>query len=143
MGAEGNSWSQGDRTSYALLRSYSGAEAWAGGRPVARSEEGFNLITLTQNGTGGSVLVCSSVEFAEEDALQSGVYDNETLLLAAIEAMGKDDTPLHLSSQPFSDDTIHILTTAQARRLTILLAGVPAALTVVVGLVVLIRRRYA
>lgn len=143
MGTEGNSWSQGERTSYALLRSYSGAEAWAGGRPVARSEEGFNLITLTQNGTGGSVLVCSSVEFAEEDALQSGVYDNETLLLAAIEAMGKDDTPLHLSSQPFSDDTIHILTTAQARRLTILLAGVPAALTVVVGLVVLIRRRYA
>lgn len=146
LGSEGNSWTQGDRTSYALLRSHAGAQAWAGGRPVARTEEGFNLVTLTQSGSegaGGSVLVCSSVTFAEEEALQSGVYDNETLLLAAIEAMGKDDTPLHLSSQPFSDDTIHILTTAQARRLTLLLTGVPAALTVVVGLVVLIRRRYA
>ncbi len=32
-----------ERTAYALLRSYPGAEAWAGGRAVARTDEGFNL----------------------------------------------------------------------------------------------------
>lgn len=142
----GNEWSNGSRTAYALLRSYPGAEAWAGGRAVARTEEGFNLITLTQageNGSAGSLLVCSSVDYAKEASMQSGVYDNETLLLASVEAMGKTDTPMHLTSQPISDNSIHILTTATARRLTIVLAAVPAGLSLVTGLVVLIRRRTA
>ena len=142
----GNQWSSGERTAYALLRSYPGAEAWAGGRAVARTDEGFNLITLTQageSGSAGSLLVCSSVEYAKEAAMQSGVYDNETLLLAAVEAMGKTDTPMHLASQPFSDRSIHILTTAAARRITIALAAVPAGLSLAVGLVVLVRRKTA
>ena len=75
--------------------------------------------------------------------MQSGVYDNETLLLAAVEAMGKTDTPMHLASQPFSDRSIHILTTAAARRITIALAAVPAGLSLAVGLVVLVRRKTA
>ena len=142
----GNQWSSGERTAYALLRSYPGAEAWAGGRAVARTDEGFNLITLTQageSGSAGSLLVCSSVEYAKEAAMQSGVYDNETLLLAAVEAMGKTDTPMHLASQPFSDRSIHILTTAAARRITVALAAVPAGLSLAVGLVVLVRRKTA
>lgn len=143
LGSVGNEWSQGDRTTYALLRSHSGAEAWAGGRAVARSEEGFNLLTLTQSKSGGSVLVCSSVDFTEEDAMQNGIYDNETLLLASVEAMGKADTPLHLAAQPFTTNTIHTLTTATAQRVTLLLAVIPAVLTIAVGLTVLIRRRYA
>ena len=57
--------------------------------------------------------------------------------------MGKTDTPMHLASQPFSDDSIHILTTASARRITVLLAGVPAGLSLVIGLVVLVRRKTA
>lgn len=143
-GDTGNEWSQGDRTTYALLRSYPGAEAWAGGRAVARSEEGFNLLTLTQDAvSGGSVLVCSSVTFVEEDAMQNGSYSNETLLLAAVEAMGKSDTPLHLAAQPLSGDEIHTLTTRQAYQITLLLVGAPVLLSVGTGLVVLIRRRYA
>lgn len=130
-----------------LLRSYPGAEAWAGGRPVGRTEEGFPLMTLTQRkedgASRGDVLVCSSVQYVAEEAMQSGSYDNEALLLSALSVMGKDDTPLHLVSQPFSDDTIHIMTTAEARTITICLSLIPSALVAVVGLVVLIRRKFA
>lgn len=142
--ADGSSYVGGSRTLYSLLRSYPGAQAWAGGRAVARTDEGFNLMTLTMDAsTGGSLLVCSSVDFCSEEAMQSGVYDNETLLLASVEAMGKNDTPLHLSSQPFFDESIRILTTAQARTITICLTVIPAILAAVAGLVVLIRRKNA
>lgn len=141
--ASDGTWQKGDYTLLPLLRSYPGAEAWAGGRPVARTQDGFPLMTLTQRAGGGDMLVCSSVDYVTEDAMQSGIYDNETLLLAALAAMGKDDTPLHLVSQPFSDDTIHIMTTAQARRITVCLTVIPSAVVAAVGLVVLIRRKFA
>lgn len=142
--SDGTSFVRGDRTLYTLLRSYPGAQAWAGGRAVARTEEGFNLMTLTQDAASkGSLLVCSSIDFASEESMQSGVYDNETLLLAAVEAMGKTDTPLHLSSQPFSDDDIHILTTAQGRTITVCLTVIPALLTALAGVYILIRRKNA
>ena len=141
---DGNgSFKNGAYTLHPLLRSYPGAEAWAGGRAVDRTAEGFNLVTLTERDDGAGLLVCSSVDFASEDAMQTGVYDNEKLLLAALAAMGKTDTPLHMISQPFSDDTIHILTTAQARHITVVLVAVPALLTALIGLVVLIRRKNA
>ena len=58
--ANGN-YISGTRTLIPLLRTYAGAEAWAGGRPVDRTAEGYGLVTLTQDSaTGASVLVCSS-----------------------------------------------------------------------------------
>ncbi len=134
----------GTRTLTPLLRSYAGAEAWAGGRPVDRTAEGYNLITLTQDSaTGGSVLVCSSTEFAVEATLQGGGYGNASFLLSALTAMGKEEVPVGLKSQPFSDDTIHILTTAQARNITVALVAIPVLTVTVWGLIVLIRRRFA
>ena len=64
-------------------------------------------------------------------------------LLTAMEAMGKDDVPIRLKSQPFSDNTIHILTTAQARNITIALVALPVLAVLAVGLTVLIRRKFA
>ncbi|MBQ9152042.1 MAG: Gldg family protein, partial [Clostridia bacterium] len=142
--ASDGSYVSGSRTLIPLLRSYAGAEAWAGGRPVDRSAEGYNLVTLTQDAsTGASVLVCSSTEFATEAALQSGVYGNGPFLLTALEAMGKEEIPIDLKSQPFSDDTIHILTTAQARNITIALVAIPVIVILAAGLIVLIRRKFA
>ncbi len=142
--ASGGSYVSGSRTLTPLLRSHAGAEAWAGGRPVDRTAEGYNLVTLTQDSaTGASVLVCSSTEFATESTLQSGVYDNGPFLLTAMEAMGKEEIPIDLKSQPFSDDTIHILTTAQARNITIALVAGPVLAVLAVGLIVLIRRKFA
>ncbi len=135
---------KGSRTLMPLLRSYAGAEAWAGGRPVDRTSEGYNLVTLTKDtATGGFVLACSSTEFATESTLQSGVYDNGPFLLTAMEAMGKEEIPIELKSQPFADETIHILTTAQARNITIALVGVPVLVVLIVGLIVLVRRKFA
>ena len=137
-------YANGTRTLSPLLRTYAGAEAWAGGRPVDRTAEGYNLVTLTQDSsTNASVLVCSSTEFAIEATLQGGGYGNAAFLLTALEAMGKTEVPVELKSQPFSDDTIHILTTAQARGITIALVAVPVLIVTVWGLIVLIRRRFA
>lgn len=135
---------KGSRTLSPLLRTYAGAEAWAGGRPVDRTDEGYNLVTLTRDSdSGASVLVCSSTEFAVEATLQSGVYGNGPFLLTAMEAMGKDEVPISLKSQPFSDDTIHILTTAQAKGITIALVVIPVLAVLAWGLTVLIRRKFA
>ncbi len=134
----------GSRTLTPLLRTYAGAEAWAGGRPVDRTAEGYNLVTLTRDAsTNASVMVCASTEFATEATLQSGVYDNGPFLLTALEAMGKEEIPIELKSQPFSDSTIHILTTAQARTITISLVAIPVLVVLAVGLIVLIRRKFA
>ena len=142
--ASNGDYTSGTRTLSPLLRSYAGAEAWAGGRPVDRTSEGYNLVTLTRDAsTNASVLVCSSTEFATEATLQSGVYDNGPFLLTAMEAMGKEEVPVGLKAQPFADDTIHILTTAQARNITIALVAVPVLVVLAVGLIVLIRRKFA
>ena len=57
--------------------------------------------------------------------------------------MGKDEVPVSLKSQPFSDTTIHILTTAQARNITIALVAGPMLIVAVWGAIVLIRRKFA
>ncbi len=135
---------KGDYTMTPLLTSYEGAEAWASGRAVARTAEGFNLITLTENATEGSyLLVSTSTEFASEVAMQSGVYDNEPFLLTALGAMGKTDTPVRMTGQPFAETTIYTLTTTGARDITILLTAVPALLCLAAGLIILIRRRFS
>ena len=142
--ASNGDYVSGTRTLTPLLRTYAGAEAWAGGRPVDRTAEGYDLVTLTQDSsTNASVLVCSSTEFAIEATLQGGGYGNAAFLLTALEAMGKTEVPVELKSQPFSDDTIHILTTAQARNITIALVAIPVLIVTVWGLIVLIRRRFA
>ena len=134
----------GTRTLVPLLRTYGGAEAWAGGRPVDRSSKGYELVTLTNDSTtGGAVLVCSSTEFAIEDTLRIGSYGNASFLLSALSAMGMNESPVTLQSQPFSDSTIHILTTAQARNITIALVAIPVLAVTLWGAIVLIRRKFA
>lgn len=138
------SYVSGSYTMTPLLTSYPGAEAWAGGRAVDRSAEGYPLVTLTTRDTDdASLLVCTSTEFATEVTMQSGVYDNEPFLLTALGAMGKTDTPVTLSSQPFAETTIYTLTTANARNITIALTAIPAAIVLIAGLIVLIRRKFA
>lgn len=138
------SFIKGDYTLTPLLTTYAGAEAWAGGRAVDRTQTGYNIMTLSQNTAQNSfLLACSSTEFACEDTMQSEVHANKSLLLSAIGAMGKSDTPIGLPAQPFSDSEIHILTTADAVRLTLTMTIVPAALVLAAGLIILIRRKFA
>ena len=57
--------------------------------------------------------------------------------------MGKTEVPVSLKSQPFSDTTIHIMTTATARNITIALVAVPVLIVTAWGAIVLIRRKFA
>lgn len=135
---------KGDRTLSPLLLSHEGAEAWAGGRAVDRTVDGYNLVTLTTDAaSGGAVFVSSSVELATQKSLQIGSLDNAPFLLTALQAMGKDEVPVSLTSQPFADDTIHSLTTATARRITVALVALPVLVVTGVGLFVLVRRKFA
>lgn len=134
----------GSRTLTPLLTSHAGSEAWAGGRAVGRTEAGYPLFTMTYDSESDAhLMVCSSIELATEDSLQSGVFANESFLMAALSLAGKDDTPLALRSQPFADDTIHTMTTAEARTVTIALVATPTVTLLAAGLIVLLRRKYA
>lgn len=143
--ADGNgSFVKGSYTMTPLLTSHVGAEAWAGGRAVDRTETGYPLVTLTTDAQSNAhLLVCTSTSFASEVAMQSGVYDNEPFLLTALGAMGKTDTPVAMSSQPFAESTIYTLTTADARNITIILTAIPAVAALAAGLIILIRRKFA
>ncbi len=142
--ASGGDYVNGTRTVSPLLSTHPGAEAWVNGRAVDRTSTGYDLVTMTTDSASGAhLLVSSSVELASEAGLQSSAYDNAAFLLTALNGMGKDDAPVALSAQPFADDTIHILTTAQARTITLALTILPAALVLVAGLTVLIRRKFA
>ncbi len=142
--ADDGSFVKGDCTLTPLLTTYAGAEAWAGGRAADRTQTGYPLMTLSQNSAQNSfLLACSSTEFACEDAMQSEVHANKSLLLTAIGSMGKSDTPIGVPAQPFSDSEIHILTTADAVRITLTMTILPAALVLATGLIILIRRKFA
>ncbi len=142
--ASNGSYVSGSRTLTPLLRTYPGAEAFAAGRAVDRTAEGYNLITLTEDAaTGGAVMVSSSTEFANEASLQSGVYDNGPFLLSAMVALGREEVPSDLTPQPLADETIRILTTRQARIITVALVAGPVLVITVAGLTVLVRRRFA
>lgn len=142
--ANGTDHTKGSRTVTSLLTSFAGAEAWVGGRAVERTDEGFRLVTLSRDSdTGSSLLVSSSVEIASKAGMDSTAYDNAAFFLTALEGMGKEDTPVALQSRPFTDETIHILTTSDARTITLVLTVLPTLTVVVIGLAVLIRRKHA
>ncbi len=142
--ASNGDYTSGTRTLIPLLRSHAGADAWAGGRAVDRTTEGYHLVTLTEDSaTDASVLVCTSTRFVSDSSMQSGVYDNSAFLLTAMEAMGQEEIPIQLAAQPFADETIRSLTTAAARNITIALVAIPALVVAATGMIVLIRRKFA
>ena len=131
-----------------ILTSGENAQAWAGGAAAAyaTAENPFIMMTLSEktgeNGTG-YILTCTSTRFAKEDALNSSVYGNGSVLLASIETIGNDRIPTALTSKPFADSTIDTITVAQKTYITVLLATVPALICCVAGMIVLIRRKHA
>ncbi len=131
-----------------ILTSGENAEAWAGGAAVANAsaENPFIMMTLSEkqvSGGTGYILTCTSTTFADEDALNSPVYGNGSVLLASIETIGNDRIPTSLTSKPFADSTIDTITVAQKTYITVLLATVPALIAAVAGMIILIRRKHA
>ena len=135
------------RTVSPLMTSHSSAEAWAGGRAVARAaEDPFVLMAVAtedcENGEQACLVASSSVEFAKKDALQSVALSNNSALSYIFKYMGMDKAPVDLSARSFGNTDIESLPTSQANILTVLLTAIPAVACAGVGIFVLVRRRY-
>lgn len=135
-----------ERTVFPLMQSYGTAEAWAGGRAVARaSEEPFALMTMTvekcENGKTAYLVASASTDFATEEFMQSIALGNNSTLMGIISYMGKDNAPVELYYKPFANTSITALTVKDANTITVLLAAIPTLICLVVGAVVIIRRK--
>ncbi len=135
-----------ERIASALMLSHGSAEAWAGGRAVARaSGEPFVLMSIseqaTDSGEKACVVVSASSEFANEAAMQSSVIGNNRALTGLLKYFGRENAPAELVFKPFGSDEIESLTTKTANILTVILAAVPAMACAVLGAVVLVRRK--
>ncbi len=135
-----------ERTVFPLMQSYSTAEAWAGGRAVARaSENPFALMTMTtqacEGGKTAYLVASASTDFATEEFMQSIALGNNGTLMGIISYMGKENAPVELSYKPFSSTSITALTVKDANTVTVLLTVIPALASLILGAIVLIRRK--
>lgn len=129
-----------------LIVSHSSAEAWAGGRAVARAgSDGFTLMSLTEqensNGINSQLIVCASTYFGSEAALQSTVFGNTQTIYSVMKYMGNESVPENLTFKPFAVSKIVSVTTATSTWVTVLLVAVPALALLCAGILVLVRRK--
>ena len=89
------------------------------------------------------VIACGSTDFISADMLQSIVYGNSDVLVSALRAVGRETVVVDLAHKPFDKTEIESLTTAQANQYTVILTVVPALVVVILGVFVVVRRKYA
>ena len=137
---------------YDVFTSSENAEVWANGVAVPTTAP-HKLMTvssrtvITSEGyfTGVSdhtyIFACGSTDFASLEMLQKNSYGNNDALLSIFRTVGKEIVPIGLDPKAFSDTSIDIITTSQATQYTVVLTAVPAVITLVAGIVVLVRRK--
>ena len=135
------------RTASALLTSFASAEAWSGGRAVARAlEERFVLMSVTtelcENGETACLIASASTDFATDSNMSSAVIGNSRTLTGIYRYMGRENAPVELTFKYMGSTTIESLTTQNAYIITAFLAVVPVLVSACAGAVVLIRRKY-
>ncbi len=131
-----------------LMVSHATAEAWAGGRAVARaSDDPFVLMAMSTqecaNGETACLIASASVEFASDDHMKSAVIGNSRTITGIFKYMGRDNAPVDLVFSYFGSTEIEALTTKTANTVTVLLSLIPTVLCAAVGVFVLVRRRYS
>ncbi len=131
------------------------AVAYANGNQVAKATDNdpFKLMTVTveerqtqeSNYTvvneASYVVACGSVDFLNETLLQAGSYGNTDVLLSVCRAIGQEPVPVGLDPKPFSDTTIDVITSNEATQYTVVLTVLPAVITLITGVVVIVRRK--
>ena len=142
------SYTDGDKTWSPLLVTSKSAEAWAGTLLVDKAtDDPFTHMSLTtkkcENGETAYLYAVSSVNFCEEDALQSTVYGNHEAIMRMIAHMGYTDAPLSLTSRALTTPPIQSLTRDRATVITVLLCAIPTVLISAVGIFVLVRRKHS
>ena len=149
------------RNTYDVFRSSTQAEAIAGGQKLRTSELEaiglqdpsilpFSYMRITRenhdNGDGtmsySYLLACASTDFTRSAALNS-TYGNHQLLTYACSMMGRDVVSVSLSCKYFASTEIANITASEASQYTVVLTAVPASAIFIVGIVIMIRRRYA
>ena len=131
------------------------AVAYANGSIVSRATE-TNPITLmtvsvenreTQESNYSTVseasyvIASGSVEFLTHTLLDASSYGNNDVLLSACRAIGQEPVPVGLDPKPFADTTIDSVTSKDATAYTLVLTIVPALAALVVGTVIIVRRK--
>lgn len=134
------------RTVSALMTSHSSAEAWVGGKAVARAlENPFVLMSVTvevcENGETACLIASASTDFAASDNMSSAVIGNARTLTGLYKYMGRENAPVNLTFKYFGSTEIESLTMRHAYIATAILAAVPVLVCAITGLVVLIRRK--
>ena len=108
---------------------------------VRMISEGVGYTNATNN---SYVCAVGSVEFASNSSLTSNAYGNADALLSTLRSIGKEVVPVGLEFKDLRQ--IEITEKYNARETavlqTVLLTALPAVLTVCVGGVVLIKRKY-
>ena len=140
------------RLCYKVFESSTDATARAGGLLVDKEEdERYNYMLLAcqsvddfeYNRTRHSfILASSSTAFASSAAVDSR-YGNRTVLSYACNVMGSLSVPVSIDCKYYASTDIVAMTTKAANQYTAVLALLPALTAVVVGVVVLVRRKYA
>ena len=141
------------RSIYDVFTSSANAVALANGEQVkaATNLEPFKLMTITretqmvsnQDADYSYVIACASTDFVSADMLQSIVYGNSELLISTLRAVGRETIVVDLAHKPFDKTEIESMTTAQANQYTVILTVVPALVVLVLGVFVVVRRKYA
>ena len=131
---------------FPLMQSHASAEAWAGGKAIARAADTpFTLMAMSTqecaDGKTAYLVASASTEFASEALMQSMGAGNSKTLMGIIRYMGKDNAPVDLVYKPFGSTEMAGITTRSANIITITLAAIPALTCLIWGTVVLIRRK--
>ena len=143
------------RDMYSVFTAHPTATAKANGvAMVSDPDKLYSLMTITRENhtkmvdtdSGYSVsspsyvVACSSTDFASREMLES-VYGNEDVLLYAFQTFGAEILPAGIDIKPFDDRTIDTLTTSDATTTTVLLTVIPVTVVLLVGILVIVRRK--
>ncbi len=140
------------RECFDVFTSYDTAKAISDGNEVASASaiDKFKLMTVTREQRmiddshvdSSYVWACGSVDFGNEDFINSNTYGNADLLLYSLHTMGKEYVPVELEFKVFDNTEIEGLTTAAADAYTWTLILVPPIVMFAVGTTVIVRRKY-
>ena len=90
------------------------------------------------------LLCCGSTDYATSKYLESSVFGNSSVLLAASQIMGREVVAVTgINYKLFKSYQMSDITEAEANQYTVLLVALPPLLVFAVGAVVLIRRKYS
>ena len=109
----------------------------------------YNLMTITRELNHknsdtyfGYVMAAGTKNFTAEDYINSNTYGNEDIIYYALRMMGREKVPADIDFKVFATTEIEGMTAAMAVRDAVLLIAVLPLISVVVGIIVTVRRKY-